>query len=120
MPLINLEYNLENVSSTFEALPAATYLCRIMKAELTESSTKKPMLKFEWEVFDGEFTGRKLFDNVVLSIDWKVKQYAELAGIESGKQLNTEDFLNVEGVLGVSVGEYNNKPNNQIDTIEPA
>jgi len=120
MPLINLDYNLEDVSSTFEALPEASYLCRIKDADLVESSTKKPMLKFVWEVFDGEFVGRKLFDNVLLETDWKVKQYCELAGIESGSTLNTEDFKGVEGALNVKVGEYNNKPNNNIDSIEPA
>ena len=122
MPLIDLDYNLEDVSSTFVVLPEASYLCRIYKVDLTETKeTKKPMLDFFWEVIDGEFAGHKIFpaDHVVLSVDWKVKQYCELAGIESGSRLNTEDFLGVEGVLGISVREYNGKEVNSIDTVEP-
>ena len=122
MPLIDLDYNLEDVSSTFVVLPEASYLCRIYKADLVETKdTKKPMLDFFWEVIDGEFAGHKIYppDHVVLSVDWKVKQYCELAGIESGSRLNTEDFLGVEGVLGVSVVEYNKRETNKIVSVEP-
>ena len=119
--LINLDYNLEDVSSTFVVLPAEGYICRIFKADLTETKdTKKPMLDFTWEVIDGEHAGHKIFppDHVVLSVDWKVKQYCDLAGIESGSQFNSEDFLGVEALVNVSVGEYNKKPKNEIDSIE--
>jgi hypothetical protein len=116
--LIDLDYNLEDVSSSIEPVPAQTYVCRIDKAELTESSTKKPMLKFEWKIIDGEYAGRTLFDNVVTSVSWKVKQYAELAGIESGKKLNTEDFVGIEAVLTISVKQREDDPEKQSNRIE--
>jgi len=116
--LIDLDYNLEDVSSSIEPVPAQTYVCRVDKAELTESSTKKPMLKFEWKIIDGEYAGRTLFDNVVTSVSWKVKQYAELAGIESGKKLNTEDFVGIEAVLTVSVKQREDDPEKQSNRIE--
>jgi len=122
MPLINLEYNLEDVSSERFVFPTAAYLCRIVKAELVETKeTKKPMVDFTWEVFDGEFVGKRMKpDHVVLSVDWKVKQYCELAGIESGTTFNTEDFIGIEGVVTTKASTYDNKPSYDIDLIEPA
>jgi len=105
MTIINLDYDLENVSDSFEPLPEGQYMCRLDKCELVNSSTGKPMLKMEWVIIDGEFEGRKLFDNVVLTVDWKVKQYATLAGIESGSTLDTKDFEGIEALLKVNQEE---------------
>ena len=66
MPILNLDYDLENVSSEFEALPEGQYLAKITEAELTKSSTDKPMIKVTWEITDGEYEGRKLFDNNII------------------------------------------------------
>jgi hypothetical protein len=124
MAILTLDYNLEDVEEkSFEPLPAAQYFAQIVNpddVELKESSTGKPMLKIVWTVQDGEFTGRKIFDNVVLSVDWKVKQYADIAGIESGTELDTEDFVGVEALLDVVQDTYQGKVNNKIKTILPA
>jgi len=101
MTLINLDYNLEDVSDSFELLPESQYFARLDSCTLMQSSTGKPMLQMIWIVIDGEFEGRKLFDYVVLSVDWKVKQYCNMAGIESGSQLNTNDFEGIEALINV-------------------
>ena len=101
MTLINLDYNLEDVSSSFEPLPESQYFARLDKCTLVKSSTGKDMLKIEWVIKEGEFEGRKIYDNVVLSVDWKVKQYAVLAGVEEGTSLDTSDFEGVEALLNV-------------------
>jgi hypothetical protein len=120
MAIVNLDFNLEDVSSTIEPVPEDNYVCEIEKAELTTASTGKPMLSFTWRITEGEYVGKKLYDNVVLSVDWKVKQYCELANIESGKQLNTDDFNGIEALLNVTVGENpkTGKPNNNIKSME--
>lgn len=45
-------------------LPADGYICKILKAEETESKTGKPMLKIAFDIADGEFKGyfRDMFD----------------------------------------------------------
>lgn len=101
MTLINLDYNLEDVNDSFEPLPESQYFARLDTCELMQSSTGKPMLKMTWVVIDGEFEGRKLFDYVVLTVDWKVKQYCNMAGIESGSQLDTKDFEGIEALINV-------------------
>ena len=120
MPVINLDYNLEDVQSDFTALPAGTYDARIESAEITNSQTGKPMLKVVWDITDGEFAGRKLWDNGVLSVGWRVKQYADLIGLESGSALDTDDFRGVEGLVEVVVEEYNGEDRNYIKKVLPA
>lgn len=123
---IDLGYNLEEVKNEFEPLPPSTYEAKIADCELTNSQkTNKPMLKFSWEIVDGEFAGRKLFDNVLIETTWKVKQYAEAAGIPSGSELDTADFKGAEGILTVAYQKKQdpddpNEPlRNQITRIRP-
>lgn len=124
MAILNLDYNIEDVEGNdFEPMPAAQYFAQIVNPDdvvLTESSTGKPMLKFTWTIQDGEYAGRKVWDNVVLSVQWKVKQYAECAGIESGAEIDTEDFVGMEALLDIIQDEYNGKVNNKIKTVNPA
>lgn len=46
-------------------LPAGGYVCKILKAEETESKTGKPMLKVFFDITDGEFRGyfKEMFQN---------------------------------------------------------
>ena len=119
MPIVNLDYDLEDVSSSNDPVPAGMYAARIKECELGESSTKKPMLTFIWEIVEGEHQGRQIWDNVVLSVTWKVKQYAELAGLESGAQLNTEDFVGIEATIETKLEEYNDQMRANIKKIIP-
>lgn len=106
---VGLDYDLSEVKNEFEALPPSTYEGKIATCEFTTSkSTNKPMLKFTWEVLDGEFAGRKLFDNVLIETSWKVKQYAEAAGIPSGTELDTNDFIGAEAILTVGIAKAQN------------
>lgn len=52
-------------------LPAGGYVCKILKAEETESRTGKPMLKVAFDITDGEYAGyfRELFQNWKASSD---------------------------------------------------
>lgn len=46
-------------------LPAGGYVCRILKAEETESKAGKPMIKVAFDIAEGEFKGyfRDMFDS---------------------------------------------------------
>ncbi len=120
MPIVNLDFDLENVSTSNDPVPVGTYDARIAECELVTSSTGKPMLKVTWEITDGEFAGRKLFDNVVLTVDWRVKMYADVVGLESGSELVTEDFIGAEGIISVIHEEYNGEPRAKIKNVVPA
>lgn len=52
-------------------LPAGGYVCKILKAEETESKTGKPMLKVYFDIADGEFEGyfKEMFQNWKASSD---------------------------------------------------
>lgn len=52
-------------------LPAGGYICKILKAEETESSTGKPMLKFFFDIEEGEYANyfRDMFQNWKASSD---------------------------------------------------
>ena len=47
----------DSVQTEYRQLPAGGYICRIIKAEETTSSTGKPMLKFIFDICDGDYTG---------------------------------------------------------------
>lgn len=59
-------------------LPAGGYICKILKAEETESSTHKPMLKIAFDICEGEyenyfrdlFTGWKEHSDDPNSVKW--------------------------------------------------
>lgn len=123
---IDLDYDLAEVKNEFEPLPASSYEAKIAGCEAVLSkNTNKQMLKITWEVVDGEFAGRKLFDNVLLETSWKVKQYADAAGITNGTALDTNDFIGAEGILTVGYAKKQNPADdaeqirNQITRVRP-
>ena len=123
MVQVNLDYDLDEVSTEFEPLPSGQYLAKLQNPDdvrLTESSTGKAMIVVSWTVQEGEWEGRKVFDNVVLSVPWKVKQYCQAANIESGSELDTEDFVNTEALIQVTQEEYNQQIRNKVKNVQPA
>jgi hypothetical protein len=100
---VDLDYDLKDVKSGFEALPTDQYEAKINPGgvEFKKSQSGKNMLTFWWEITSGEYAGRRIPDNVLLETDWKVKQYCELVGIESGVQLDTKEFEGLEAILTV-------------------
>ena len=112
MAKIQLEFNLEDVKSTFEPLPEDQYVCKIAKADLVNAkSSGKPMVSLMMEVLEGPEAGRKIFDNMPLHVDWKVKQYAEACGITKGTDLDTELFLNQEVIVELGIDKEDDTRN---------
>lgn len=99
--LIQTDFNIEDVKDGFDALPVGSYPGKIVKAELVTASTGKPMVKVEWEITEGEFQGRKVWDNIVLTVAFKVKQYAGLIGVTSGNSFDTNDLIGIEAALSL-------------------
>lgn len=115
MALVTLDFNLEDVKDSFELLPTDAYEAKITKQELKKSAAGNNMIAIEWTVLTGDFAGRKVFDNIVLmeATAWKVKQYAELIGLESGSTLDPELFMGVEAILGIVCRDQTAKEKDQ-------
>lgn len=53
-------------AGNFAALPEGTYICKLEKLELGESKTKKPMVKAQFKIVEGEYKKRFIFYNGVM------------------------------------------------------
>lgn len=58
------DYDDVKVGSDFKVLPADGYVCEILKAEETKSSTGKDMIKFIFDISEGDFAGyfKEMYD----------------------------------------------------------
>ena len=99
MSLIKFGFQLEDVVDNFAPLPTDKYPCKFTAKELKKSNAGNDMLSVEWTVTEGEHAGKKIFDNVVLSLDWKVKQYADLIGVVSGDSFDPDLFDGLEVII---------------------
>lgn len=61
--------NTDNVDekSSYDPIPAGTYRAVVVETKQVETSKGDPMLKVTLEVIDGQYRGRKIFDNIILA-----------------------------------------------------
>lgn len=59
--------DVEDVSSDFEVLPKGDYQAIVDELEFTESAAGAPMIKVVYQITEGEYADRKLFDYWVLA-----------------------------------------------------
>ena len=76
----------DKVETGREPLPAATYLLKVMEAKYVsaeESGSGKPYVNWQFDVAEGELTGKKVWDITSLSTDalWKIKLLCTAAKI---------------------------------------
>ena len=74
---MKLNYNVDEVqdSGGFVPLPPGEYKCKIIEAHQKASQQGNWMLALTLQVEDEKYAGTKIFDNVVYTVDWKVKQF---------------------------------------------
>lgn len=98
MSFLRTDYS--EVNTGFAPLPVGDYECIVSKAEVTTTSTNKPMLKVTLTVredVEQEGQKRKFFDNLVQqeNMMWKFQQVAKAARIPAGKDIaDLADFAN--------------------------
>ena len=118
MALINLDFNLEDVEDGFSTIEAGSYEAKIEKEPTIEmSGSGKPKMVVYWKIMEGEYVGKGVRDDIPLGVGWRVKPYAEAAGMESGAQLDTNAFVGTEAIIEVTLGEYNGSPRNYIKNV---
>lgn len=96
---INLDFsNVED--KNFDPVPADTYLVKVNNAEETVSQAGNEMINVTFEIAEGEYAGRKIFDNFVLMEKtlWKLKQFLVAIGIDVSEAVD----LDVEDLIGTA------------------
>ena len=73
MAEINYQTNDEKMND-FSAIPAGDYIAQIKNDEIKESKTGAKYLALSWEILDGQYAGRIIFDNLNL---WHSKQQVQ-------------------------------------------
>lgn len=120
MAALNLDFS--NVASR-EPLDPGFYTVRISESELTESSTKKPMLKLTYDVL-GDADGnpvegnRKLWDNCVLTDNalWKIKNLFSALELDTSAivDMDTDELIGMEMGVKVTIEPYQGENRNQV------
>lgn len=57
---------------TFKEVPLGTYEVKIVKLELSESKTEKPMVKAQFKVLEGAYKGSSIFMNQLVDEGFKI------------------------------------------------
>lgn len=110
-------------SSSFEALPADKYRSRLIDVEQREGQ-KGPYWSWEYDVVDGPFAGRKLWNNTSLSEKayFKLKEAFDAHGADP--DTDTDELCGGIVVLAVSQrviasGSRKGETGNQVDRVLP-
>lgn len=110
---------------SYDPIPKGKYVCEIgndLKVEQAKSSANS-IVKIELVVTDdGEYKGRKIFDNLVIGAtpevaaktQWKIAQFAVACGVCTKETLDNIDLdafkgCTVEVEIGVKTETYNNE-----------
>jgi hypothetical protein len=112
----------------YSPVPEGTYETKVLECKAKKASTGKDMLVLTHVIEGGEFAGRRLFQNMVWSPD-SHKSVAifvrQLRSLGQGELLDQQasfeqiaaGLVNQLATVNVVVGEYNNKPKNDIKGI---
>ena len=93
----------------FEPIPAGDYLVEIEKCEAKTSSSGNDMLTMTFNVVEGDYAGRKIFDNYVLTEKalWKLKSLFVALGedVDGILEFDPSDLIGQTFLATVSIEE---------------
>lgn len=121
--MINLDFS--NVTGgNYEPMPAGDYVLEIEDIEERVSKAGNEMLNITFNVAEGEYEGRKIFEFYVLTENalWKLKNLLVALGIDTEGQVDVSvDDLVGEMLIGnVVIQEQEGyDPSNKIKTHKP-
>lgn len=115
----------EAQTGVFEPLPAGNYIVQITDSEVRESKAGNPMVKWEFTVVDGDFSGRKVWDNMTLNNEVSLKRLKSLAvagGHPNPDYINdTEEMHGLFVKIRVKVEQQDGYgPQNNVSSFGPA
>lgn len=123
MAFIKTPVSLDNVKSGFAPIPAGSYTVRVTDITMAKSQAGNDYLKFEFDVAEGDYAGRKIWGNYSLKETalWRLREALEAFGTSwSEDGFNTEDLIGAEAVASISIDETGQKPQNRIDDLVAA
>lgn len=135
-----VSYDLTSVEETdggMEALPRGDYACELDETVYSESSNGNHMITCRWEVIDGDFANRKLWDRIVLTekglpmLKKKLRVIMEANGLEAEmkklfKKLTVDafvalaedgDLIGAQAELTVAVRNYEGEKRNDVKRL---
>jgi len=101
---------------SFDPVPAGTYVCEVENdlVVAASKSSDNQIVKLELRIIDdGEYKGRKIFDNLIIGstpevkakTEWKIAQFAIACGVCTKDTLNEIDLKMFKGTTcNVKVG----------------
>ena len=97
-------------AKSFMPVPAGKYLCKLVDVNETQTQRGDEMWKLKFEIMDGEYDGRFIFDNMVFSkaAESRVKLICSRLGLETEKELEfyPEDLKGRSCFVIVEIEEY--------------
>ena len=92
----------------FDIVPPGLYVVKITAAERKISSNDNPMIKWEFTITEGDFSGRKVWTNTMLMPTslWVLKKMLRALNVGSSKlsgkfKINHNDYIGQE--LGITI-----------------
>ena len=105
MPKITLD--MKDYESSFDPIPAGTYKCYLFDVKAKQFKSGSEGFACTYNVAEGKYKGRKLFDNLVLTptAKWKLAQFWKAMTGEQATTIDTDMFKSFVGrLVEVKVG----------------
>lgn len=109
----------------YDPLPKGGYIVRIEKVEETTSQSGNAMLNMAFEVLEGEYASRKIFENYVLKENclWKLQSLLAAVGVSTDGVVDLDpqnELLGKVFIASVEVTQYNGQDRNNVSKHEAA
>lgn len=110
--------DMSNVPDQFELLPEAEYEVVLMNYTDQKTKDNSDLINVEFEITEGDFRGRKLWDNFVIKENalWRLKMFLKALDLPHKGQINfdSDDWINKPLKVKVYHDEYNGKKRSKI------
>jgi hypothetical protein len=106
MPVITLPKDVGEMSDGFSSLGEGTYEATIERVNVGQTQKGNTKMDIMWKN-EGE-GGGVVWDTVAVNVDFKVKQYARLLGMDSGDTLDTDLLVGAKGIIEIASDSYTN------------
>lgn len=103
---------------TYSVIPVGEYRVQIVQStDAISQSSGKDMIKLELEILDGQFKGRKIWQNIVDNqyADQTVYEIYRSCGLQIPKSINSAMFRNLVGKIKTKIREYNGSQNAEVN-----
>lgn len=123
MSLLNLDLSDAPTGMGFDPIPAGDYPAQIINTELSHSQGGDLMLNITWQVMEGEYAERLLFDRVMLSGSdkavafgkRKIKTIADAIGHPNPNRVeNSEELHGLPCLIVVVIKPYQGEDRNEV------